>query len=134
MTLVVDASLVVASLLNAGRDGIWARQIILADDVSAPHHVLVEVSNVLRKRELAGEISGDVASIAHAELLAMAIDLHPYDTLGIRVWELRHTVTAYDAAYIALAEHLEAPLATVDLRLTRAPGPRCEFLTPPATP
>lgn len=134
MTLVVDASLVVASLLNAGRDGIWARQIILADDVSAPHHVLVEVSNVLRKRELAGEISGDVASIAHAELLAMAIDLHPYDLLGSRVWELRHTVTAYDAAYIALAEHLEAPLTTVDLRLTRAPGPRCEFLTPPATP
>jgi predicted nucleic acid-binding protein len=47
------------------------------------------------------------------------------------VWELRQSVTAYDAWYVAVAESLDLPLVTVDLRLSRAPGPRCAFATPP---
>jgi predicted nucleic acid-binding protein len=47
-----------------------------------------------------------------------------------RVWELRKNVSAYDAWYVALAELLRAPLATLDLRLTRESGPTCSFVTP----
>ena len=46
------------------------------------------------------------------------------------MWELRHAVTAYDAAYVALAEQLHLPLATMDVRMATAPGPRCRFVTP----
>ncbi len=60
----------------------------------------------------------------------MSIGLRSYGQFAERVWQLRHSVSIYDAWYVALAEALDAPLATLDLRLTRANGPRCEFLTP----
>ncbi len=53
-----------------------------------------------------------------------------FEPLASRVWALHPTVTAYDAAYVALAEELDAPLATLDRRLARASGPTCEFLLP----
>jgi predicted nucleic acid-binding protein len=56
-----------------------------------------------------------------------------YEALAPRAWVLRHSVTVYDAAYVALAEALDAPMMTLDLRLARAPGPRCPFLTPSDT-
>jgi predicted nucleic acid-binding protein len=55
-----------------------------------------------------------------------------YASVADRVWELRRTVTAYDACYVALAELLDAPLATLDVRLARAPGLRCQVITPAA--
>jgi len=54
-----------------------------------------------------------------------------FGILAARVWALHPNVTAYDAAYVALAEELDAPLVTLDRRLPRADGPRCSFLTPP---
>jgi hypothetical protein len=59
------------------------------------------------------------------------VELFGYEPVADRVWSLRSAVTAYDACYVALAEALDAPLATIDLRLSRAPGPRCVFKTPP---
>jgi len=72
-----------------------------------------------------------VASLAHADLVALPVELFPYEPFASRVWELRNAVTAYDAWYVALAESLAVPLATLDERLARAPGPRCTFLGPP---
>jgi predicted nucleic acid-binding protein len=63
-------------------------------------------------------------------LVELGVKLHPFEPFTARVWELRDTVGAYDAWYVALAEALDAPLATLDLRLASAPGPRCAFLTP----
>ena len=91
----------------------------------------VEVSNVLRRAALAGEISADVAALAHEDLLSLRLELFPYNLCATRVWELRSNITAYDASYVALAETLGARLATLDARLTRATGPRCEFAVPP---
>ncbi|WP_141242955.1 type II toxin-antitoxin system VapC family toxin [Geodermatophilus obscurus] len=54
----------------------------------------------------------------------------PFEPLGDRVWELHPAVTAYDAAFVALAEELGAPLWTLDRRLADSPGPRCTFRTP----
>ncbi len=63
-------------------------------------------------------------------LLELGVRLHPFEPFAERVWALRETVSAYDAWYVALAEALDAPLATLDVRLTQAPGPRCSFLVP----
>ena len=132
MTLIVDASLAVAALTNDGPSGIWARQILVSDNLAAPHLLPNEVATVLRRRSLAGEISEDVATIAHSEFQAITMDFHAYDRFATRIWELRHTVTIHDAWYVAVAEALDSPLATLDVRLARAPGPRCHFVTPPA--
>lgn len=130
MTLVVDASVVVAALIDGGPIGSWSDGLLAADTLAAPHLMPVETANILRRAVRAGEISADAASLAHAELLQLRVALFAYEPLADRVWELRETVTAYDAWYVALAESLSVPLATLDERLRRAPGPRCEFTFP----
>ena len=90
----------------------------------------VEVANILRRTVAAGEVSVDVAALAHADLLALRVELFPYEPFAARVWKLRDDVTAYDGWYVALAEALGATLATLDARLGRASGLRCRFTTP----
>ena len=89
-----------------------------------------EVTNVLRRAVRSGDLSADAAAMAQADLLALRMDLFPYEPFASRVWELRENVTAYDAWYVALAESLDASLATLDVRLSRASGARCRFRTP----
>ena len=131
MTAVVDASVVVAALIDDGPVGRWAEELVASTPLAAPHLMPVEAANILRRAALAGDVSDDIASLAHADLVALAVELFPYDVLAERVWELRGAVTAYDGWYVALAESLKAPLATLDDHLTRAPGPRCSFIGPP---
>jgi predicted nucleic acid-binding protein len=130
MTLVVDASVLVAALVDSGPDGKWAEGLLSGNDLVGPHLLPVEVANILRRAELAGDISKQTASMAHADLLALRIGLFPYEPFAARVWALRSNLTAYDAWYVALAETLSAKLATLDVRLQRASGPRCQFLVP----
>lgn len=130
MTLVVDASVVVAALVDGGPAGRWAEELLVEEPLTAPHLLPVEVANVLRRSALAGEISVDVAALAHADLNDLRVELLPYAIVSDRVWQLRDTVTADDAWYVAVAELLEAPLATLDHRLASAPGPRCQFVLP----
>ena len=131
MTLVVDAGLVVAALIDNGPDGTWAEGQLAADQLAAPHLMPVEVANILRRAVLAGRVSEDAASMTDADLLALRVELFPYGPFAARVWELRLNVTAYDAWYVALAESLDSKLATLDKRLCRAPGCRCAFQTSP---
>lgn len=131
MTAVVDASVVVAALIDEGPVGRWAEELVASTPLAAPHLMPVEAANILRRAALAGDVSDDIASLAHGDLLAMSVELFPYDLLADRIWALRGAVTASDGWYVALAESLKAPLATLDERLTRAPGPRCSFLGPP---
>jgi len=131
VTAVVDASVVVAALVDGGPVGRWAEELLVSTPLAAPQLMPVEVANVLRRAALAGDVSDDVAGLAHADLLAVPVDLFPYEPLAGRVWDLRGAVTAYEGWYVALAESLAAPLATLDGRLWRAPGPRCRFLRPP---
>jgi len=129
VTLVVDASVVVAALIDNGPEGTWAEQMLSSDDLAAPHLMPVEAANILRLAARAGDISQDSASLAHGDLMALPVELFPYEPFAPRVWELRMNVTAYDAWYVALAETLDSGLATLDRRLTLASGPRCEFRT-----
>lgn len=133
MTLVIDSSVVVTALVDDGSAGAWATSVMASEPLAAPHLMPVEVANVLRRAAHAGSISGDVASLSHADLLQLRFELFPYEPFAERVWDLRDNLTAYDAWYVALAEALAAPLATLDERLARANGPACEFVTPPAS-
>ena len=128
MTLIIDASMVVAALVDSGRDGRWADALLVSDSLTAPHLLTAEASNILRRSALAGAISPEQASLAHADLLDLRVELFPYAPFASRIWELRENVTCYDAWYVAVAEALSAPLATLDIRLTKAPGPHCRFL------
>lgn len=130
MTLVVDASVIVSALVDDGATGRWAEELLTQGPLVAPHLLPAEVANVLRRAAAAGELSGDVAALAHGDLLDLPIELMPYALVSGRIWELRGTVTAYDAWYVAIAELLDVPLATLDRRLATAPGPRCRFLLP----
>jgi predicted nucleic acid-binding protein len=130
VTLVVDASTLVAALVDGGAEGAWADALLTSDQLAAPHLILAEAANILRRAVLAGDLSADIGAIAHADLQELPLVLFPYAPFADRVWQLRDAVTAYDGWYVALAEELGASLATLDRRLARAPGPRCAFLTP----
>jgi predicted nucleic acid-binding protein len=125
VTVVVDASAAVALLVDAGPDGAWAEQVLAREQLIAPHLMPVEAANILRRAAARGEISADAAALAHADLLALSIDLYPYEPFAPRVWELRENLTAYDAWYVALAEWLDTEFVTADERLANAVGPRC---------
>ena len=131
MTVVVDASAVVAALVDAGSDGRWAESELALEGLAAPHLMPVEAANILRRAVLAGDLSADIAALAHDDLVHLRVDLFPYEPHAQRVWQLRDNLTAYDAWYVALAEDLGIPLVTLDQRLARANGPRCEFRLPP---
>jgi predicted nucleic acid-binding protein len=96
----------------------------------APELVRVEVMNVLRRLERAEQITTAEANGAREDLTQLEIEQFPFEPFSARIWELRHTVTSYDAWYVAVAEELGYPLATLDRRLARTAGPKCRFLTP----
>lgn len=126
----VDAGAVVAALAHDGDLGSWAEATMAAGPLFAPHGMPAEVANVLRRAVMRRELAPEVASLAHRDLGQLRVRLVPYAPFAERVWELRDTVSSYDAWYVALAETLDAPLATVDVRLSRARGPRCRFVIP----
>jgi predicted nucleic acid-binding protein len=130
VTVVLDSSAVVALLVESGGIGRWVDEQVTGHPLVAPHVMPAEVGNVLRRRLAAGVIDEHLATAAHRNLGRVPLDLFAYTAFADRVWTLRDNVTAYDAWYVALAESLDAPLVTLDLRLARASGPRCEFLTP----
>ena len=122
--------MLVAATVDFGPEGIWAEQILENGPFAAPHLVLAEATNILRRLELASRLTPLEAVSASRELLELDIDLFPFEPLAERIWELRGNLTAYDAWYVAVAEALSLPLATLDRRLSRASGPSCRFLIP----
>ena len=90
----------------------------------APHLLDVEVAQVLRRLVANGHIGGDRGRAALDALVLLPFNRYPHDALLPRIWELRNNMTAYDAAYIALAESLGAPLLTRDKKLAGAAGHR----------
>lgn len=130
MTVVVDASVMVAALVDSGPDGGWAESVMSAETLAAPQSILVEVTSILRRLVRRGEISRIEANGARRDLLRRDIELLPFAPFADRVWELRHNVGSYDAWYVAVAEAFESPLATLDRGLSRVVGVRCRFAVP----
>jgi predicted nucleic acid-binding protein len=130
MSAVVDASLLVAATTDAGHEGVWAERVLERGGIVAPHLVLVEATNILRRLERSKELTRLEATAAQRDLVRLDIELLPFEPFADRVWDLRQNVTSYDAWYVAVAEAFDLPLATLDRRLARATGPSCRFLTP----
>lgn len=131
MTLVVDASVLVSAVAQLDPDGAWSETMLGEGDLAVPEIALAESFNLLRRLALIRGLPQDDAARARGELLELGIRTHPFAPYAERVWALRHNLTAYDAWYVAVAEALNCPLATLDRRLSRASGPACEVLTPP---
>jgi predicted nucleic acid-binding protein len=132
LSTVVDSSVLVAALVDGGAAGIWAEEILMGGSLHAPELALVEATNILRRLERAGIIATPEANGAQSDLMQLEINLYSFEPFAIRIWELRHNVTSYDAWYVALAEAIGAPLATLDEHLAKAYGIACRFLTPAA--
>jgi predicted nucleic acid-binding protein len=130
----VYASALVALLLDHGTSGWWAAEMLAGRTLSAPTSLPFETANVIRRPELAGSVSADQAAQAHADLLDLPVELWPYEVLASRAWELRHGLSSYDAASVALAELTGGSLVTLDERLAGAAGVRCPIVTPGQSP
>ena len=117
--IVVDASAVIELLLNTVAGvRIGARLLSSGETLHAPHLIDLEVAQVLRRYARSGELDAPRGAQALDDLASLAIHRYPHNVLLSRIWELRDNVTAYDAAYIALAEALDAPLVSCDSALT----------------
>jgi predicted nucleic acid-binding protein len=123
--IVVDTSVLVEVLLRMPRaEVIEARLFAPGETLHAPHLLDVEVAQVVRRYAANGDISADQGRLALADLVDLPLRRYPQKLLLPRIWDLRNNLSAYDAAYVALAEVLDAPLLTRDRRLAGAPGHR----------
>lgn len=121
--IVVDASALIELLLRTpAAEAVERRLFAPGQSLHVPHLIDVETAQVLRRYANRREINGDQGRLALSLLSAMPLTRYSHDPLLPRIWDLRNNLSAYDAAYIALAEALDAPLLTRDARLAAAPG------------
>jgi predicted nucleic acid-binding protein len=122
--IVVDSSALVDLGFGVqGRAGRVAAALEDADwDLAAPHLVDIEIVSAVRRLTLARVVDDEAADIRLSSVQSLPVRRYPHVRLLPRIWELRTRVTAADAAYVALAEALDAPLLTTDRRLARSHG------------
>jgi predicted nucleic acid-binding protein len=126
--IVVDASALIDLLLESeARNRLEQRLLSGEESLHAPHMVDLEVTHTLRRLVLTRVLPSVRAEVALTDMANLRIDRYPHVELVPRIWELRDTLTAYDGAYVALAEALEAPLVTRDARLARSSGHRARI-------
>ena len=125
--LVVDASVLTPALADDGFDGDTARACLRGQPLVAPELIDLETTSVIRRQLLAGHLDARRARLALTDLVDLPLRRVPHRPLLARCWELRQSVSVYDAAYVALAELLDVVLLTADARLANASGPRCQF-------
>lgn len=129
--IVTDASAILELLLNTPAAARVAERLFApGESLHAPHLLDLEVAQVLRRYSRAGDLDDERGQEALEDLASLPLARYPHDLLLPRIWDLRANMTAYDAAYVALAEVLEAPLVTRDARLaaTRGHDARIEVL------
>ena len=123
--IVIDASVVLELLLRTpAAEAVERRVFKIGETLHAPHLLDIEVVQVLRRYAARGELSAHRGRLAIAILAQFPIMRYGHEPLLPRIWTLRTNLTAYDAAYVALAEGLDCPLLTRDQRLAVAPGAR----------
>jgi len=123
--LVVDASALFEVVADTPGSESVRRRLAADPDHAAPHVIDVEVFGIIRREHLLGRLDRTAAAQAVADLREWPGERYGHRALLDRAWELRATIRGGDAAYVALAEVLDATLLTTDSRLAAAPGPTC---------
>lgn len=124
--IVIDASVLAPALADDGADGDRVRDRLRGERLVAPELIDLEVVSAMRRAARAGRLDDRRSGQALTDLAALPMRRVSHLSLLPRIWDLRDNLTAYDAAYVALAEALTASLLTADGRLGRASGIRCE--------
>jgi predicted nucleic acid-binding protein len=126
--IVIDAAAVLELLLRTDRGKrVEARALAPDERMHAPHLLDLEVTQVLRRLVQLKEMTPARAKEALDDHAALLIKRAPHHDMLPRIWELRESITAYDAAYVTLAEALDAPLLTCDAKLARSHGHRARI-------
>ncbi|HET6602197.1 MAG TPA: type II toxin-antitoxin system VapC family toxin [Gaiella sp.] len=129
--IVVDSSAFVDLAFGRDQLGAWvAAQLRATESLAAPYVVDIEVMGACRSLAHRKVVSDEVAHAAVEAFGRLRLERYPHMTLRERIWELRNSVSAPDAAYVALAEALDVALVTTDRRLARAHGFACEIRSP----
>jgi predicted nucleic acid-binding protein len=127
--IVVDASALLEVLLRTPAAGVVEDRLFApSETLHAPHLLDVEAAQVIRRYAANGDIDGERGRLALDDLADFPLRRYPHDFLLPRIWSLRKNLTAYDAAYVALAEALDAPLLTRDRRLAAAAGQHAKII------
>ncbi len=125
---VIDASVLAAFYAaDDSRHALVTERLKVGDALFAPAHLDAEIVSAMRGMARRNRVLDRAVPRALTHLAGFPIRRMPLPPLLERMWELRNNVTAYDAAYIALAERLGAVLITCDARLATASGPTCTF-------
>jgi predicted nucleic acid-binding protein len=129
--IVLDASALTEMLSDEGEIGAWVlAEMESSDGCLVAEHTRIEVVHAIRGK-LLGRKMTEIRAKDSIDLLGLLeLETVPTQHVISRVWELRSNVTAYDAAYVAIAEQNRCPLVTTDLKLVAATGPGCEFRWP----
>lgn len=125
--LVLDASAAIEWLLQTAVGARVKSRIFAEGETLHSSHLLdLEVAQVLRRFAADGQLPEVRARDALLDMAELPLVRYQHDSLLERIWSLRKNLTAYDAAYVALAEALDAPLITCDQRIAKAPGHRAK--------
>ena len=125
---IIDASVFAAFYAaDDPRHALVSQRLSTGDALFAPAHLDVEIASALRGMARSNPPLDQIVPDALAHLAGFPIRRMPLPPLLNRAWELRHNLTVYDAAYVALAERLDGVLVTCDGKLANANGPRCSF-------
>ena len=119
---VIDTSAALEALVGVDPPPGLTERLDSDGDLHVPHLIDVEALHALRRLVLIGDISEERAADARTDFAELAFIRYPHEPLSDRIWQLRHNLTAYDAAFVALAEALAVPLVTCDRRLAAARG------------
>lgn len=120
--IVLDASAAVELVLYTASGKRIAKRLGRAGSIHCPHLIDIEITQTLRRLVVRAEVTADRGAAALSHWRDMEIQRYPHLPFLERIWTLRENLSAYDAAYVTLAEVLKAPLITGDRRLARAPG------------
>ncbi len=125
MTITVDSSALIAAVTDLEYSEGTALQTIAKADLIAPHVIDLEVAHGLHRLDRVADTN---AGVAFMRFRLVSIRRFDHSPLLSRIWELRHNLTAYDAAYVALAEATGTPLLTLDRKIATAPGHHAEVI------